>query len=145
MLKLNSQCKRCDSAKTILCGTDKLGQQRYKCKECDYRFVCTSKRRGRVADPRNPDCVKCQSKHVSKIGFSALGDQRYSCGDCKYRFVIKPSNAGACYLRPLFAGFCIYCNSKKVSKAGLNRHNLDNIVQKYACKDCGRRWSDPTH
>ncbi len=66
--------------------------------------------------------VKC--KHIHAVEFSyALREQ------VKKEIVIAPISIA-----------CLFCNSDKIVKKAI-RHNKQNDIQRYLCKDCGKRFS----
>ncbi len=64
-------------------------------------------------------------KHVYAVGFSAS---------------IVEANEPETVLRPVPPGTCPYCMSNKAKKKGF-RKNQSGDLQKYQCKECGRRFS----
>ncbi len=67
--------------------------------------------------------VKC--KHIHAVEFSfALREQ------VKKEIVIAPINSISCR----------YCNSDNIVKKAI-RHNKQNNIQRYLCKECGKRFS----
>jgi len=43
------------------------------------------------------------------------------------------------FIKPLDFGSCLFCGSESVVKHGL-RHNRNGVIQRFTCKDCGKRF-----
>ena len=67
--------------------------------------------------------VKC--KHIYAVEFS---------------FAIRESVRREVVIQPITTLSCRYCNSNNVVKKAI-RHNKYNDIQRYLCKDCGKRFS----
>ena len=79
-------CTHCGSSDIVFCGKDtKTGKQRYKCKECNVKFV---------ADPttirytiHEQTCPHCEHTQARKAGKSN-GKQYYQCLNCGHKYLL---------------------------------------------------------
>lgn len=71
--------------------------------------------------------VKC--KHVYAVEFSNV-----------LRQTVEMVAATTTIIQPIISLACRYCNSENIVKKAI-RHNKYNDIQRYLCKDCGKRFS----
>jgi len=112
--QLGGQVKRLDPLKYEV--NSQSGQGTYRVKKRSGVWECTC-----------PDHTyrKSKCKHIWAVEFSlALRNE------VRNQVVIKP----------LDLAVCVFCGSQSVVKHGL-RHNKNGTIQRFTCKDCGKRFT----
>jgi len=85
--------------------------------------------------------------NLNKIGFiCSCPDHQYRGVKCKhihaveFSFAIRQKVKKDIVITPIDSFSCRYCNSNNVVKKAI-RHNKYNDIQRYLCKECGKRFS----
>jgi len=102
----------------------------------DYRYVV------------NSQSSKIKYKVIlTKLGWTcSCPDHKFRGVKCKHIFAVEFSRAvretvkEQVIIKPISQLSCRYCNSEHIVKKAIRRNKLYNI-QRYLCKDCGKRFS----
>ncbi len=85
--------------------------------------------------------------NLNKIGFiCSCPDHQYRGIKCKhihaveFSFAIREKVKNDIIITPIDSLSCRYCNSENIVKKAI-RHNKNNDIQRYLCKECGKRFS----
>jgi putative transposase len=101
---------------------------------------------------RNYQVKSATSNKIYKIYITSIGwvcscpDHEFRGVKCKHIYAIEFSHTlresvrKEIVIQPINTLSCRHCNSNNVVKKAI-RHNKNNDVQRYLCKDCGKRFS----
>jgi putative transposase len=121
------QTNREESGKLLQANVKRLNERNYQVKSLTrdeiYKIIITSI--GWVCSCADHMFRGVKCKHIYAVEFS---------------FAIREQVKNDIIITPIDSLSCRYCNSENIVKKAI-RHNKDGDIQRYLCKECGKRFS----
>jgi putative transposase len=121
------QTNREESGKLLQANVKRLNERNYQVKSLTrdeiYKIIITSI--GWVCSCADHMFRGVKCKHIYAVEFS---------------FAIREQVKNDIIITPIDSLPCRYCNSENIVKKAI-RHNKDGDIQRYLCKECGKRFS----